>query len=145
VAHTVLCASSPPRFADAVREATGGRGVDVALELVGGDYLPETLQALAPRGRALLVGLVAGRSATLDLGLVLSRRLRLTGTVLRSRPHEEKAALAQAAERQLLPLFRSGALPPVIDAVLPFSQAAQALERLAGNAPVGKLVLAWDS
>ncbi|HET9449984.1 MAG TPA: NAD(P)H-quinone oxidoreductase [Aggregicoccus sp.] len=145
VAQTVLCEQAPPRFAEAVRAATGGRGADLALDLVGGDYLPETLQAMAPRGRVLLVGLVAGRSAPLDLGLVLSRRLRLTGTVLRSRPHEEKAALAQAAVRQLLPLFRSGALPPVIDAVLPFSEAAQALARLAGNAPVGKLVLAWDA
>lgn len=145
VAQTVLCEQAPPRFAEAVRAATGGRGADLALDLVGGDYLPETLQAMAPRGRVLLVGLVAGRSAPLDLGLVLSRRLRLTGTVLRSRPHEEKAALAQAAVRQLLPLFRSGALPPVVDAVLPFSEAAQALARLAGNAPVGKLVLAWDA
>jgi NADPH:quinone reductase len=145
VVQTVLCEQSPPRFAEAVRTATGGRGADLALDLVGGDYLPETLQAMAPRGRVLLVGLVAGRSAPLDLGLVLSRRLRLTGTVLRSRPHEEKAALAQAAQRQLLPLFRSGALPPVIDAVLPFASAAQALARLAGNAPVGKLVLSWEA
>ncbi|MBF5044213.1 NAD(P)H-quinone oxidoreductase [Aggregicoccus sp. 17bor-14] len=145
VSHALHVPGSPPRYAEAVREATGGRGVDLALELVGGDYLPETLSALAPRGRALLVGLVAGRSATLDLGLVLSRRLRLTGTVLRSRPPEEKMALVQAAERQLLPLFRSGALPPVVDAVLPFTRAAEALERMQGNAPVGKLVLAWEA
>jgi NADPH:quinone reductase len=145
VARTLVCEAGAPRYAEAVREATEGRGVDLALELVGGDYLPETLASLAPRGRALLVGLVAGRTATLDLGLVLSRRLRLTGTVLRSRPHEEKAALVQAAERQLLPLFRSGALPPVIDAVLPFSRAAEALERMGRNTSVGKLVLSWEA
>ena len=144
VAHTLLCDASPPRFAERVRAATGGRGADLALDLVGGDYLPETLQALAPRGRAMLVGLVAGRTAALDLGLVLARRLRLTGTVLRSRPQEEKMALVQAAERQLLPLMRSGALPPVVDAVLPFSAVSEALARMQGNAAVGKLVLAWE-
>jgi NADPH:quinone reductase len=144
VARALLCEQSPPRFAERVREATGGRGADLALDLVGGDYLPETLQALAPRGRVMLVGLVAGRTAPLDMGLVLSKRLRLTGTVLRSRPQEEKMALVQAAERQLLPLMRSGALPPVIDAVLPFSAVSEALARMQGNAPVGKLVLAWE-
>ena len=144
VAHALLCEQSPPHFAERVRAATGGRGADLALDLVGGDYLPETLQAMAPRGRVMLVGLVAGRTAPLDMGLVLSRRLRLTGTVLRSRPQEEKMALVQAAERQLLPLMRAGVLPPVIDAVLPFSAVSEALARMQGNAAVGKLVLAWE-
>jgi NADPH:quinone reductase len=144
VERTVLCDGSPPRFADAVREATGGQGVDLVLELVGGDYLPETLRALAPRGRVLLVGLVAGRKVELDLRELLTRRVRLTGTVLRGRPLEEKLALAQAAERHLLPLFRSGALAPVIDAVLPMGEAREALARMARNETVGKLVLGWD-
>jgi NADPH:quinone reductase-like Zn-dependent oxidoreductase len=143
VGRTVLC-GSPPRFADAVRQETGGRGADLCLDLVGGDYLPETLDALAPRGRVLLVGLVAGTHADLDLGLALRKRLRLTGTVLRSRPLEEKMALTQSAERHLLPLFRSGALRPVVDAVLPMSEIRQALERMAGNDSVGKLVVRWE-
>jgi putative PIG3 family NAD(P)H quinone oxidoreductase len=143
VGHTVAVEGSPPRFLDAVREATGGRGVDLALDLVGGGWLPETLEAMAPRGRVLLVGLVAGGRAEVDLGLVLRKRLRLTGTVLRSRPPEEKMALAQAAERHLVPLFHTGALRPVIDAVLPITAMREALERLARNETVGKLVLRW--
>jgi NADPH:quinone reductase-like Zn-dependent oxidoreductase len=99
---------------------------------------------MAPHGRVLLVGLVAGREATLDLGLVLFKRLHLVGTVLRSRPLEEKIALAQAAERHLLPLFRSGALSPVIDDVLPMAQAPEAFQRMASNETVGKLVLRWQ-
>ena len=144
VEKTVLCDTSPPRFADTVREATGGRGVDLALDLVGGDYLPETLRAMAPQGRILLVGLVAGRQASVELDVLLTRRLRLTGTVLRSRPPEEKMALAQAAERHLLPLFRSGALTPIIDAVYPLREAREALSRMARNETVGKLVLRWE-
>jgi NADPH:quinone reductase-like Zn-dependent oxidoreductase len=144
VEKTVLCDASPPRFVDAVREATGGRGVDLALDLVGGDYLPETLRAMAPQGRVLLVGLVAGRQTTAELDVILTKRLRITGTVLRSRPPEEKMALTQAAERSLLPLLRSGTLTPVVDAVYPMREAREALARLARNETVGKLVLRWE-
>lgn len=143
VASTVLVDTSPPRFAEAVRQASGGRGADLALDLVGGDWLPETLEALAPQGREMLVGLVAGNKAQVDLGRVLSKRLHLTGTVMRSRPLEEKIAVALAAERHLLPLFNSGALKPVIDAVLPMAHIKEALARMARNETVGKLVLHW--
>ncbi len=143
VEKTLLC-EAPPRFADAVREATGGRGVDLALDLVGGDYLPETLRAMAPQGRVLLVGLVAGRQTSVELDVLLTRRLRVTGTVLRSRPPEEKMALAQAAERSLLPLFRAGTLTPVVDAMYSMREAREALARMARNETVGKLVLRWE-
>lgn len=144
VERTVLVDSTPPRFADAVREATGGRGADLALDLVGGDYVPETLEALAPQGRVMVVGLVAGNRTQINLGTLLMKRLHVTGTVLRSRPLEEKIALAQAAERHLLPLFRSGALKPVIDAVMPMQDIRAALTRMASNETVGKLVLDWE-
>ncbi|ATB40357.1 quinone oxidoreductase [Cystobacter fuscus] len=144
VEKTVLCDTQPPRFADTVKEATGGRGVDLALDLVGGDYLPETLRAMALQGRVLLVGLVAGRRAEVDLEGVLARRLHITGTVLRSRPPEEKMALVQAAERSLLPLFHSKALTPVVDAICPMKQAREAFTRMANNETVGKLVLHWE-
>ncbi|WP_408890000.1 NAD(P)H-quinone oxidoreductase [Myxococcus faecalis] len=144
VKHTLVCESSPPRFAGPVRELTQGRGADLCLDLVGGDYVPESMQALAPRGRMLLVGLVAGASTEVNLGLWLTRRLSITGTVLRSRPLEEKMALVQSAERHLLPLFRSGALRPVVDAVLPRAELARGLERMARNDSVGKLVVRWD-
>ncbi len=144
VERTVLVESTPPRFAEAVREATRGRGADLALDLVGGDYVPETLEALAPQGRVMLVGLVAGNRTQVNLGTVLMKRLRITGTVLRSRALEEKIALAQAAERHLLPLFRSGTLKPVIDAVMPIQDIRDALTRLSSNETVGKIVLGWD-
>ncbi|MET0406023.1 MAG: NAD(P)H-quinone oxidoreductase [Cystobacter sp.] len=144
VDRTLLCDASPPRFADEVKKATDGRGVDLALDLVGGDYLPETLRAMALQGRVLLVGLVAGRQADVSLEVVLTRRLRVTGTVLRSRPPEEKMALVQAAERSLLPLFQSRALVPVVDAVYPMKQAQEAFTRMARNDTVGKLVLQWE-
>ncbi|AGC46201.1 PIG3 family NAD(P)H quinone oxidoreductase [Myxococcus stipitatus DSM 14675] len=144
VAHTVLCESAPPRFADAVRAATGGRGADLCLDLVGGDYVPESMLALTSRGRMVLVGLVAGARTEVNLGLLLTRRLSVTGTVLRSRPLEEKMALTQSAERHLLPLFRSGALRPVVDAVLPKAELRQGLERMARNDLVGKLVVRWE-
>jgi NADPH:quinone reductase-like Zn-dependent oxidoreductase len=144
VERTVLVDGTPPRFAEAVLQATGGRGANLALDLVGGDYVPETLEALAPQGRAILVGLVAGSRTQMNLGIILMKRLRITGTVLRSRPLEEKIALAQAAERHLLPLFRSGALKPVIDAVAPMRDIRDALTRMARNETVGKLVLRWE-
>ena len=137
-----LLPGSPPSFAKAVREVTGG-GAQVALELVGGDYLPETCSAMALRGRVILIGLLAGAKAELDLRTVLTRRLCVTGTVLRSRPIEEKMALAQAATRHLIPLFEEGALRPVVDAVVPMADLPFACERLSTNDVFGKIVLRW--
>jgi NADPH2:quinone reductase len=138
-----LLPGSPPSFAAQVREATCGRGADVALELVGGGYLPETCAAMAPRGRVMLVGLLAGSNAALDLRAVLSRRLVIKGTVLRSRPLEEKLHLAQAAVRHLVPLFESRALRPVVDEVVAMGELKRACARLAANDAFGKIVLHW--
>lgn len=131
------------RFADEVRRLTGGAGADVVLDLVGGSYLEESVAAMAPRGRLILVGLMAGSHASVPLGLVLTRRLTLRGTVLRSRPLEEKIALAQAFERQMLPQFERGRLKPVVDEVLPVADVKRAHERLEANATFGKIVLVW--
>jgi len=130
-----------PRFAERVREATGGHGVDVVLELVGGAYVPESLFALADRGRLVLVGLMAGARAEVDLGIVLRRRLRVFGTVLRSRPLEEKIVAAQVLARNLSPLVAEKKLVPVVDRVLPLAQAAEAQDLMASNASFGKIVL----
>ncbi|MBX5480331.1 MAG: NAD(P)H-quinone oxidoreductase [Myxococcaceae bacterium] len=130
------------RFAEAVKALTGG-GAHLALELVGGAYLPETVAAMAPRGRILLVGLSAGAKAEIDLRQLLNRRVQLIGTVLRSRPAEEKIAAAQALERHLVPLFETHALRPVIDSVFRFDEAAQAFARLSDNRSIGKIVLRW--
>lgn len=128
-------------FAARVRALTGGRGVDVVLELVGGAYVPESLAALADRGRLVLVGLMAGASAELDLGSILRRRLRLFGTVLRSRPLEEKIAAAQVLERNIAPLVATGQYEPVIDKVFPLAEAMAAQDYMTSNASFGKIVL----
>lgn len=133
-----------PKFADRTRELTFGRGADVVLDLVGAAYLSESIDALAPRGRMLAVGLVGGRTAELSLGAVLQKRLRIFGTVLRSRPLEEKAALAQRFARRIAPLFGDGGkLAPVIDAVMPMSEVREAHARMERNETFGKIVLRW--
>lgn len=140
----VVVPGRPPSFAQQVKGFTGGRGADVVLDLLGGFYLGETVAATASRGRVLLVGLLAGRNAEgLDLGAMLNKRMSLTGTVLRSRPIEDKIRVAREMERQVLPLFAHGRVKPVVDAVFPMYQIQQACERMAQNATFGKVVLQW--
>lgn len=124
-----------------VRELTGGRGADLVLDLVGGEHLPRLLAALAPRGRLVLVGLTAGRRAELDLGLILTRRLRLVGSVLRPRPRAEKAALVAAFAAFALPRLAAGRLRPLIDRVFPLAEVAAAYAALEAGGVVGKIVL----
>lgn len=133
-----------PRFAEQVLQLTGGAGVDLVLDLVGGRYTAESLACLAPRGRMLLVGTVDGAKSELDLRLVLGKRARITGTVLRARPLEEKMALARAVERHVLPLFARGVYRPVVDRVMPMDRVSEAFELLVADQNVGKIVLAWS-
>lgn len=128
-------------FAASVRAKTGGRGVDVVLELVGSAYFPESLDACAPRGRLVVVGLTAGRKASIDLGLLLRRRLHVMGTVLRARPIEEKIAAAALLDRALGPLLSRGRLAPVVDRVFPLAEAAAAHALIASDATFGKVLL----
>ena len=128
------------RFADAVR-AVDPAGAHVVLELVGGGYLDEDLRCTRPLGRIVLVGLMAGVRSELDLGLILRKRLRIMGTVLRARPLEEKLAVMRTFEDQVVPLLARGKLRPVIDVVLPLDQAAQAHARMASNVGFGKIIL----
>jgi putative PIG3 family NAD(P)H quinone oxidoreductase len=130
------------KFAPAVLQATGGRGADLVLELVGGRYLAEDLACVAPRARILLVGLMGGASADLDQRQILSKRIQITGTMLRNRPLEEKIAAVQQMARHLMPLFQGGALRAVVDRVFPLAQAADAHAYVASNASFGKVVLA---
>jgi putative PIG3 family NAD(P)H quinone oxidoreductase len=141
LAGTVVV-KDPPVFAAEVLTLLPG-GVDVALDLVGGDWTAQTLDAMAPRGTLMLVGLVAGASAELPLRTILGKRLRVIGTAMRSRALEEKIAVAQELDRRLVPLFEARRLAPVIDAVLPMAELAPALERVAKNDTFGKLVLTW--
>jgi putative PIG3 family NAD(P)H quinone oxidoreductase len=125
----------------AVRAATGGRGVDLVIELVGGAHVNRHLAALAGGGRLVLVGLLAGRRAEVDWDVVLSRRLRIQGSVLRARPRAEKAALVAAFSAFALARFAAGRLRPVVDLTLPFDRAPEAYAALARGGAAGKIVL----
>jgi NADPH2:quinone reductase len=129
-------------FADRVLQATGGLGADVVLELVGGDYLAADLACTAPRGRIVLVGLLGGASTKLDLGLLMRKRITLIGTMLRSRPLEEKIGAMQAFARHVVPLLASGSIAPVVERVLPLDRAGEAHAYMAASQGFGKIVLA---
>jgi NADPH:quinone reductase len=137
----------PEGWVEAVLEGTGGRGADVILDLVGGAYLSGNLRVLAPRAQWVVVGVPGGARGTLDLRRLMTRRARILGTVLRARPPEEKAALARAFEARVLPRFEvgegMGRLRPVVDAILPWREAAEAHRRLESNQSFGKVLLRW--
>lgn len=143
LAHPILCRESPPRFAREVRTLTSGHGADVTLELVGGSYLRETFAASAPRARVALVGLLAGSEAELDLRSIMTGRITLFGTVMRSRSLEEKIIVARAFERQLLPHFSSGRLRAVLDSVFAMDQVQQGFAKMLSNDTFGKVVFRW--
>lgn len=128
-------------FAEEVLARTGGRGVDVVVELVGGAYVAQDIACIAPRGRIVVVGAMAGTRADIDLALLMRKRAELRGTMLRSRPLEEKILAARALERHLVPLFAANALRPVVDRVLPLAKAAEAHRLLQTNETFGKVVL----
>lgn len=135
--------SSREDLADAVSQATYGGGVDTVLDLVGGALLEATLPVVAPRGRVILVGTTGGAKVTMDLGLLLRRRITMTGTVLRSRPVEEKIALAREFSNVVVPLLSSGRIQPVVDTVYTFDEVRKAHEQLERNDSFGKVVLVW--
>lgn len=132
------------RFADKLGALGKGRLADVILDGVGAAYLAENAKALALRGRLVVIGLLGGATAEMPLGDFLRKRLTLIGTVLRSRPLEEKALLAQRFAREVVPRFERGALKPVIDMVLPMRDVREAHRRMEQNESFGKIVLAWD-
>ena len=115
--------------------------VDVVLDLVGGDYLGLDMAATAPQARIVVVGLVAGARTEANLGMLLSKRLQVTGTVLRSRPAHQKAVAMRAFESQVLPLVAAGRLAPEIETTFPLDDANDAYDLLAGNTTYGKVVL----
>ncbi len=139
VDHTIET-SGGPVFAERVIELTDGRGVDVVLDLVGGAYFPENLKSMASKGRIMLVGLTAGRNAEFDMGIALTKRLTIKGTVLRSRSNDEKAHAMQAFSRDILPGVGS-IYVPVVDRVFDVNDVAAAHEYLASNESFGKVIL----
>ena len=128
-------------FVGIIQAATDGRGVDVILDMVGGDYTPRNIQAAALDGRIVQIATLRGMKAEINLLAIMQKRLTLTGSTLRTRPIAEKAVIAKALEAQVWPLLASGRIKPVIDSTFDLTQAAEAHCRLEAGQHIGKIVL----
>ena len=128
-------------FVNVIREMTGGAGVDLILDIMGGSYLNRNLAALAVDGRLVQIGLMGGESATVDLRRVLGRRLTITGSTLRPRPVAEKGAIAAALAREVWPLLEAGTIKPIVFKTFPLAEAAAAHGLMESSEHVGKIVL----
>lgn len=128
-------------FVQVLKELTGGKGVDVILDMVAGDYVSREIDCLADDGRLALLALLGGSKATLDLGQVLRRRLSISGSTLRPRPVAFKAAIASRLQEKVWPLIEQGKIKPVIFKVFPLEQAAQAHALMESSTHVGKIML----
>lgn len=128
-------------FVDAVRTATAGAGVDVILDIVGGEYVGRNLKCLALNGRLVQIGLMGGARADIELTAVLQRRLTITGSTLRARSVAEKAALAREVELHTWPWLTEGRVRPVIDRMYPLADASAAHHRMESGNHIGKIVL----
>lgn len=143
----VVLARSPADWAGALAPAiaaadpTPGAGVDVILDVIGGDEVDRNLTVIRPQGRIVQVGLMGGAKASVNVGLLLAKRLQWTGTVLRARPPEQKVAISRRFADEIVPLFASGALRPVIDRRFPLDDIAEAHRVMEADANVGKLVI----
>jgi NADPH:quinone reductase len=128
-------------FAEVVKSLTDGKGVDVILDMVGGDYVPREISCLADDGRIGLIALLGGAKANVNLGQVLLRRLTITGSTLRPRPVAFKAAIAASLQQQVWPLLESGKIRPAVHRVFPLDQAAEAHALMESSTHIGKIVL----
>ena len=128
-------------FVEAVEAFTGGEGVDVVIDVIGGDYVDRNLRCARVTGRVIQVGLMGSGVANVSVGMLLQKRLQLIGTVLRARPLEEKIAVTQRFRAEVLPRFADGSLSPVIDSRYRLDDVADAHRRMEANENVGKLLL----
>jgi putative PIG3 family NAD(P)H quinone oxidoreductase len=128
-------------FVAAVRDLTGGRGVDVVLDIVGGDYVPRNIEVLALEGRLVQIALQSGANVKLNMMPLLTKRLTITGSTLRARAAAEKGAIAAAVEAEVWPLLENGAVRPQIYATFPLREAAEAHRLLESGGHIGKIVL----
>ncbi len=136
----VVLERSPADWLGALREQVRG-GIDVVLDVIGGEEAQRNLQAVAVDGRIIQVGLMGGGSAPVNLGLLLTKRITWIGTTLRARPLERKLALSQRFIAEMIPLFEDGTLRPVIDSRFPFERIADAHHHMEANANVGKILV----
>jgi NADPH2:quinone reductase len=130
-------------FEAEVKRLTDGRGADVILDMVAGDYVAREVRCLAEDGRLVIIAVQGGTGAAFDAGLVLRRRLVITGSTLRPRPVAFKAAIAASLKTHVWPLLAQGRVKPVIHRVFPASEAAQAHALMESNAHIGKILLTW--
>ena len=130
-------------FVAEVKAATGGKGADVVLDMVAGDYVAREVQCLADDGRIVIIAVQGGLNAGFNAGELLRRRLLITGSTLRPRPIAFKAAIAAALKARVWPLIEAGRIKPVINRVFPAKQAAQAHALMESSQHVGKIVLDW--
>ncbi|MEM6826951.1 MAG: NAD(P)H-quinone oxidoreductase [Pseudomonadota bacterium] len=128
-------------FVEAVKDFTGGKGVDVVLDMVSGDYVPRNLQCLAEDGRHVTIAVLGGAKAELFIPMIMMRRLTLTGSTLRPRSDVFKAALADEIAANAWPLFTGGELAPIMDQTFPLAEAAAAHARMEAGEHIGKIVL----
>ena len=128
-------------FVGEVKRLTEGRGADIVLDMVGGDYLARNLDCLAEEGRHVSIAVQRGATAELNIAKLMMRRLTLTGSTLRARSIQFKSLLANDIERHVWPLVEKGEIKPVIDTVLPLAEAAEAHRRMEAGEHVGKIVL----
>ena len=128
-------------FVEAVRTATDGAGVDVILDMVGGDYIKKNIGLLKTEGRLVNIAFQQGGEATLNLLTIMLKRLTITGSTLRARSHKEKAEIAQSVEREVWPLIEQGRIKPIVDSVFPLEKAAEAQAKMAGSSHIGKILL----
>ena len=128
-------------FAEVVRDVTEGHGADLVLDFVGGAYFDQHTSCLVVGGRLIVIGVLGGATAQLNLAQLLMRRCQILGLVMRSRSVVDKIAISQTFARDWLPRFGSGRLAPVVDSVLPLADARRAHERMEANANIGKIVL----
>ena len=130
-------------FAEEAKKLTGGLGVNVILDMVAGAYVAREVECLAEDGRLVIIAVQGGVKSEFNAGLVLRRRLQITGSTLRPRPVAFKSAIAQSLRQHVWPLIASGAIRPVIHSTFPAAQAAQAHALMESNQHVGKIVLTW--
>jgi putative PIG3 family NAD(P)H quinone oxidoreductase len=128
-------------FVDVVRAETGGAGVDVILDMVGGDYIKKNIGLLKLEGRLVNIAFQQGSEATLNLMMLMLKRLTVTGSTLRARTHAEKHEIALSVEREVWPLIEAGRVKPVVDSVFPLEKAGEAQVRMAGSSHIGKILL----
>ncbi len=132
-------------FVAAIKQLINGKGVDVILDMVGGDYTPRNLQSLAEDGRLVLINMMEGKDTQIDLSVILRKRLTITGSALRPRDTAFKSAIATGLEKNIWPLLATGEIKPVIYAIFPAERAAEAHQLMESSGHMGKIVLSFEA